>query len=77
MPKTNNAIEGWHTGFEATLDAVHPNIFRFVIAGQPLAKKKKVYLDNAAQITVNTQLIITPSTLTFVSGGVASKCRQL
>jgi len=22
MPKTNDAVQGWHTGFEATLDAV-------------------------------------------------------
>jgi len=32
MPKTNNAVEGWHTGFEATLDAIHPNIFKFISA---------------------------------------------
>jgi hypothetical protein len=67
MPKTNNAVEGWHTGFEATLDAVHPNIFKlleallreqslveasleFVISGQPLAKRKKKYLDCASRI---------------------------
>ena len=34
MPKTNNAVEGWHTGFEATVDAVHPNIFKLVEALQ-------------------------------------------
>ena len=67
MPKTNNAVEGWHTGFEATLNAMHPNIFKlvqafhreqttaevnteFVIAGQPLPKRKKVYVDMAARI---------------------------
>lgn len=32
MPKTNNSVEGWHTGFEATLDRVHPNIFKFLEA---------------------------------------------
>ena len=31
MPKTNS-VEGWHTGFKATLDRVHPNIFKFVKA---------------------------------------------
>lgn len=34
MPKTNNAVEGWHNGFESTLDATHPNIFRLVEALQ-------------------------------------------
>jgi len=32
MPKTNNVMERWHTGFEATLGAVHPNIFKFLEA---------------------------------------------
>ena len=67
MPKTNNAVEGWHMGFEATLNAVHLNIFKlvqafhreettaeanteFVIASQPLPKRKEVYMDMAAQI---------------------------
>ena len=30
MPKTNNAVEGWHTSFEATLDTVHSHIYKFL-----------------------------------------------
>ena len=52
MPKMNKAVEEWHIGFEATLDAMHPNIYfvevlhreqaiaeanaEFAIVGQPL-----------------------------------------
>ena len=66
MPKTNNSVEGWHTGFEATLDRVHPNIFKFVEAlhreqnlieansEQVIAgnplPKKKKYLDSAKRL---------------------------
>ena len=32
MPKTNNAVEGWHNGFESTVDSTHPNLFRFLEA---------------------------------------------
>ena len=32
MPKTNNTVEGWHTAFDATLDAIHPNIYEFLEA---------------------------------------------
>jgi len=32
MAKTNNAIEGWHCGFEATVDHIHSNILKFVEA---------------------------------------------
>ena len=32
MPKTNNAVEGWHNTFESTLDVVHPNIYKLLEA---------------------------------------------
>ena len=32
MPKTNNSVEGWHTGFESTLAQVHSHIFKFIEA---------------------------------------------
>jgi hypothetical protein len=31
-PKTSNAIEAWHRGFETTLDTYHPHIYRLVEA---------------------------------------------
>lgn len=33
-PKTNNAVEGWHRGFETTLDTTHANIFKLLSALQ-------------------------------------------
>ena len=30
MPKTNNSLEGWRIGFEATLHRVHSHIFKFL-----------------------------------------------
>ena len=32
MPKTNNSVEGWHRGFESTVETYHPNVFRFIEA---------------------------------------------
>lgn len=34
LPKTNNAIEGWHRGFEQQISSEHPNIWKFVEAIQ-------------------------------------------
>lgn len=33
LPKTNNAVEGWHSAFSASL-AKHPNIWAFIVAIQ-------------------------------------------
>ena len=30
MPKTNNAVEGWHRGFHQLLGAYHPTIWKFI-----------------------------------------------
>jgi hypothetical protein len=30
IPKTNNAIEGWHRGFSQLLGAHHPSIWNFI-----------------------------------------------
>jgi hypothetical protein len=30
LPKTNNAVEGWHRAFSSLLDAHHPSIWRFI-----------------------------------------------
>ena len=33
MPKTNDSVEGWHTGFKWTVEATHAiNIFKFIKA---------------------------------------------
>jgi len=32
IPRTNNAIEGWHNGFNSMLNAVHPSIWTFIKA---------------------------------------------
>ena len=32
MPKTNNAIEGWHNSFQHQLSACHPSIWKFIDA---------------------------------------------
>ena len=31
VAKTSNTVEAWHTWFEATVEAVHPKIFKFLI----------------------------------------------
>ena len=30
LPKTNNAVEGWHRGFSQILGAYHPTIWKFI-----------------------------------------------
>ncbi|XP_022161694.1 uncharacterized protein LOC111027604 [Myzus persicae] len=30
LPKTNNAVEGWHRGFSSLLGANHPSIWKFI-----------------------------------------------
>jgi hypothetical protein len=30
LPRTNNAIEGWHRGFQATVASCHPTFWRFL-----------------------------------------------
>lgn len=30
LPRTNNAIEGWHRGFQSNVGAFHPNIWKFL-----------------------------------------------
>ena len=30
MPKTNNAIEGWHNSFEHQQSACHPSTWKFI-----------------------------------------------
>ena len=30
LPKTNNAVEGWHRSFETQVAACHPNIWKFI-----------------------------------------------
>ena len=31
LPKTNNAVEGWHRAFSSLLDAHHPSIWKFIV----------------------------------------------
>jgi len=31
IPRTNNAIEGWHNGFNSMLHAVHPSIWNLLM----------------------------------------------
>ena len=30
LPRTNNAVEGWHRSFQANVGAYHPNFWRFI-----------------------------------------------
>jgi hypothetical protein len=30
LPKTNNAVEGWHRAFSSLLNAQHPSIWKFI-----------------------------------------------
>ena len=30
--RTNNAVEGWHSGFQGAIQCAHPTVFRFVEA---------------------------------------------
>ena len=30
LPRTNNAVEGWHRGFSELLGANHPSIWKFI-----------------------------------------------
>ena len=30
LPRTNNAVEGWHRSFEANVGATHPNFWKFM-----------------------------------------------
>ncbi|XP_050066301.1 uncharacterized protein LOC126555422 [Aphis gossypii] len=39
IPRTNNAIEGWHNSFKSILNAVHPSIWKFIDA---LKKEEKL-----------------------------------
>jgi hypothetical protein len=32
VPRTNNAIEGWHNSFSSILNAAHPSIWKFIKA---------------------------------------------
>ncbi|KAL4135784.1 hypothetical protein QTP88_007372 [Uroleucon formosanum] len=36
---TNNSVEGWHNGFSSILNAIHPNIWKFIRA---LQKEEKL-----------------------------------
>jgi len=38
LPRTNNMIEGWHRGVQASLDAEHPSIWKCI----SLFKKEEV-----------------------------------
>lgn len=42
MPKTNNAVEGWHHSFEATVNTVHANVYRLFNA----LKKEQVLTES-------------------------------
>lgn len=48
IPRTNNAIEGWHNGFKSMLNAVHPSIWTFIEA----LKKE----DNLNQLKVEQEI---------------------
>lgn len=52
-PKTNNSIEGWHRGFETTVDTYHANIYRLLAA----LKKEQVLMESAyeQQVAGDTQ----------------------
>ena len=30
LPRTNNAVEGWHRRFQANVGAYHPNVWKFI-----------------------------------------------
>ena len=30
LPRTNNAVEGWHRSFQANVGAYHPNFWKFI-----------------------------------------------
>ena len=30
LPRTNNAVEGWHRRFQANVGAYHPNFWKFI-----------------------------------------------
>jgi len=30
IPRTNNSVEGWHNGFESSLNACHPTIWKCI-----------------------------------------------
>ena len=54
MPKTNNSVEEWHTGFESTLAQIHPHIFKFIEA----IHRKQVLVE------ANTEQVIAGNLLT-------------
>ena len=47
LPRTNNAVEGWHRSFQANVGAYHPNFWKFI---HILKREQNLTQVNIAQV---------------------------
>ena len=54
LPRTNNAVEGWHRGFQAHVSACHPVFWKFL---EVLQKEETVVRVGILKMKVVTNLL--------------------
>ena len=52
LPRTNNAVKGWHRSFQANVGAYHPNFWKFI---DILKRKQNLTQVNIAQARAGHQ----------------------
>lgn len=45
LPRTNNAIEGWHNCFTSILNQCHPSIWKFILALKKEENTNKIKIE--------------------------------
>jgi hypothetical protein len=48
VPRTNNALEGWHRAFQANVGAHHPSIWKFIVVLQREESAQRASVEQAA-----------------------------
>lgn len=48
LPRTNNAVEGWHSAFQANVGAHHPTLWKFIEVLKREESRQRVTLQQAA-----------------------------
>ena len=74
MPKTNNSVEGWHTGFDTTLEHVHPHIFKFIEA---IPREQALVQANTEQVIAGNPFSKEEEDLQGLRGTTTRTCKAL
>ena len=74
MPKTNNLREGWHKGFETTLEHVHPHIFKFI---ETIPREQVLVQANTEQVIAGNPSSKEEEGLQGLRGTITRTCKAL